>query len=274
MVKCPECGFTLNGDETKCPNCGYVLKKEEVNLSGNNEQLPPPPPEPQTPPPPDFIPGGSKKTIPFADSSLPFFDRLFSTIKLALFSPKEFFSDYDFKAQIGSGILFAVIMGFVSGVFNFVYNLVFRSSLYSMLARWGNIPAKEVQLQGMFAMFGGIMGIILMPIMIVVSLFIMGGIYHLLLMVVNSAKNGFEATINVVSYTSAVLLFSIVPFCGGLIAWIYRIILNIMGLAEVHETTTGKASFAVLLPYLFCCLCFVIYIVAIVGIVGIAAANH
>ncbi len=273
MIKCPECGFSLNGDESKCPNCGYVLKKEEITGAPAGEQLPPPPVSPQQQP--EFHHQGGKKTIPFADSTLPFLDRFVSTIKLALFSPKEFFSGYDFKAQIGSGILFAMLMGFVSGVFTFIYNLVFRSSLYSMLAQWGNIPAKEIQMQNMFAVFGGFMGIILMPIMVVIGLFIMGGIYHLLLMIVNGAKNGFEATINVVAYTTAVMVFSVVPFCGGLIAWIYRIILNIMGLAEVHETSTGKASFAVLLPYLFCCLCFVIYVVAIVGIVGIAAAgNH
>jgi len=36
MIKCPNCGFDLNGDETKCPNCGYVLKS-------GGEMAPPPP---------------------------------------------------------------------------------------------------------------------------------------------------------------------------------------------------------------------------------------
>lgn len=270
MIKCPECGFSLNGDETKCPNCGYVLKTEEVNSPVSN--TPPPPPITNEVPPP-YIPSGGKKTIPFDDDSIPFFDRLFATVKLALFNPKEFFADYDFTAKIGSGILFAIIMGFVSGVFGFIYNLVFRSSLYGMLAQWGNIPLKQVQMQNMFAIFGGFIGIVLIPIAVVIGLFIMGGIYHLLLMMVNGAKNGFEATINVVAYTSAAMLFAIVPFCGGLIGWLYRIILNIIGLAEVHETSTGNASFAVLLPYIFCCLCFVVYMLAILGVVGIAAAG-
>ncbi|BBB32809.1 hypothetical protein TTHT_1292 [Thermotomaculum hydrothermale] len=271
MIKCPNCGFSLNGDEAKCPNCGYVLKKEETDSGEVMNQTPPPPSVPQTPP--ESTPSYSKMAIPFADSSLPFFDRLVSTVKLVLFSPREFFANYDFKAQIGAGILFALIMGFVSGIFSFIYNLVFRSSLYSMLAQWGNIPAKEMQMQSMFAVFGGVLGIFLIPIGVIIGLFIMAGIYHLLLMIVNGAKNGFESTVNVVAYTSAVMLFAIVPFCGGLLGWIYRIILNIMGLAEVHETTTGKATFAVLLPYIFCCLCFVIYIVAILGVVGMAAAG-
>ena len=233
--------------------------------------MPPPPVAPEYIP--SNVPGVKKKTIPFADSSLPFFDRLFTTVKLALFSPKEFFTDYNFQEQIGSGILFAIIVGFVSGIFGFIYNLVFRGSLYSMLSKFGHIPAKELQLQGMFAVFGGFLGIVLIPIGVVIGLFIMGGIYHLLLMIVNGAKNGFESTINVVAYTSAAMLFAIIPFCGSLIGGIYRIVLNIVGLAEVHETGTGKASFAVLVPYLFCCLCIIIYVVAIVGIVGIAAAG-
>ncbi len=270
MIKCPECGFSLNGDETKCPNCGHVLKMEEANQPVAS--TPPPPPVANEVPPP-YTPSGGKKKIPFEDSNLPFIDRLFATSKLVLMSPKKFFSEYDFNTTITAGILFATIMGFISAIFNFVYNLVFKGSLYSMVAKFGNIPVEQIQMQGMFAVFGGILGLIFIPIAVITGLFIMGGIYHLLLMMVNGAKNGFEATINVVAYTSAAMLLAIVPFCGGLVGWLYRLILNIMGLAEVHETTTGKASFAVLTIYLFCCVCFAIYIIFILGIVGMAAAG-
>lgn len=269
MIKCPNCGFDLNGDETKCPNCGYVLKS-------GGEMAPPPQSNLDIPAPPadnSYNVGGRKKTIPFADTTISFFDGLFETIKLALFSPSEFFENYEFKTSIGNGILFALILSVISAVFSLIYNLIFRSSFTSMLARWGNIPAEQLQMQNAMGMFTGVMGLFLIPIGVLIGLFVMAGIYHLLLMAVNGAKNGFEATLNVVAYTSAVLVFSIIPFCGSTIAWIYRIVLNIMGLQRVHETTTGKASFAVLLPYLFCCLCFVIYIVFILGAVGLAAAN-
>ncbi len=271
MIKCPECGFSLNGNESACPNCGYVLRKDMEKQPEGHNVAPPSPSfqQPQT----EDDPSSGKNPIPFADTSLPFLDRFFTTIKLALFSPGDFFSNYNFKSEIGSGILFVVLMGLISGTFGFVYNLVFRSSIYSILAQWGNIPAKELQMQSMFAVFGGFLGVILMPIAMVIGLFIMGGIYHLLLMIVKGAKNGFETTINVVAYTSAVMIFSIIPFCGGVVAWLYRIILNIIGLAKTHETTTGKAAFAVLLPYLFCCLCIIFYVVAILGVVGLAAAG-
>ncbi len=257
MKNCPNCGFQLNGYEKRCPNCGYDLEGyKEENVEGINSEISEP----------------EKPQIPFSDTSQPFFDRLFLTMKLVLLSPSEFFSTYNFKSQIGSGLLFAVIMGQISGIFSFLYNLILRGSMFILLSKWAHIPQRAMVTQGILSVVGGLFGIIFIPIGVIIGVFITSGVYHLLLMVVNGAKNRFEATINVVSYNTAVLIFSIVPFCGNIIGYIYRIILDIIGLSKVHETSTGKAAFAVLLPILFCCVCvFLIYILIVAGIIGIAA---
>ncbi len=281
MIKCPECGYSLNGDESKCPNCGYVLKREDGSPEGaskpegvkpeqssGNENLTPPPPPSNLNQPMPF-----KKPVPFTDSSLSFLDRFILTIKLVLFSPKEFFSEYDLKSDMGMAILFAICMGFINGIVGFIYQLVFRTSLYSMIASFGNIPVKDLHLQNTFFLFGGFMGIIFIPIGVVIGLFISGGIYHLILMLVNGAKNGFESTINVVAYSSAALIFGLIPFCGSTIGWIYQVVLNVIGLTEAHETTTGKALFAVLFPFLLCCLCIVLMYAVLFGAIGIAALS-
>jgi len=44
-----------------------------------------------------------------------------------------------------------------------------------------------------------------------------------------------------------------IPFCGGMIAGVWNIVLEIIGLARAHETDTGKAVLAVLLPIIVCC---------------------
>ncbi len=270
MIKCPECGFSLTGDEKVCPQCGYVLKKEEVAVQPEGVNPPPPPETPEsgvTPPQPE----AGKKTIPFEDSSLPFFERFFKTIKLCLLSPSEFFGEYNFKTSIGLALLFAVIMGFIASFFNFVYQLIFRTSLMSMIAKFGDIPMNELHTQNAFFMAGGVMGLIFVPVAVIIGIFVMAGLYHLILMMMGGAKNGFESTFNVVAYSSAVNIFSVVPFCGGTIGGIYNIILNIIGLAKVHETSTGKSAFAVLAPIILCCLCVVVYFVFLFGVIGMAA---
>ncbi len=97
--------------------------------------------------------------------------------------------------------------------------------------------------------FGGFIGsIILAPIFAAIGLFIGAGILHLLVMLIVGSRNGgFEATFRVVAYSSVVNLASWIPFIGW-IASLYAIYLGIVGIREVHTTTTGKAALVVLIP--------------------------
>ncbi len=79
-------------------------------------------------------------------------------------------------------------------------------------------------------------------------MFIGAGVYHLfVLLFVRPANAGFEATFRVVSYASVVLLVSWIPIVG-IVALIYGVILHILGIREVHSTSTGTAALVVLIP--------------------------
>jgi hypothetical protein len=43
-------------------------------------------------------------------------------------------------------------------------------------------------------------------------------------------------------------LVSWIPILGGLVALVWGVILSILGIREVHNTTTGKAALVVLIP--------------------------
>jgi hypothetical protein len=80
-------------------------------------------------------------------------------------------------------------------------------------------------------------------------LFVGAGILHLLVaLIVKPANTGFEATFRVVSYSNVAQLVGWVPILGPLVAAVASIALSIIGVREVHETTTGRAALVVLIP--------------------------
>lgn len=87
-----------------------------------------------------------------------------------------------------------------------------------------------------------------LPFGLAISLFVGSGITHLCLMLVSGNKYGFQATFRPISYSYCAHLFNLIPLIGNLIGSIYMIILSILGVREGHETSTGKAALAVLLP--------------------------
>jgi hypothetical protein len=64
------------------------------------------------------------------------------------------------------------------------------------------------------------------------------------------------ATFRALCYSQAPEVFQILPFCGVMIAWFGGILLFIQGLAVAHRISLGKATLAVLLPLVLCCICF------------------
>jgi hypothetical protein len=67
------------------------------------------------------------------------------------------------------------------------------------------------------------------------------------MLIVGSRSSGFEATFRVVAYSAVTSLVSWIPYIGGLLS-LYGIYLGIVGIREVHNTTTGRAALVVLIP--------------------------
>jgi hypothetical protein len=113
--------------------------------------------------------------------------------------------------------------------------------------------------------FGGFIGsIILGPIFAAIGLFIGAAIIHLLVMLIVGSRNGgFEATFRVLAYASVTSLVSWIPLIGW-IASLYGIYLGIVGVREMHNTTTGKAAIVVLIPAVVVLL-LVLALIALVG---------
>src|ERR671919_2838470 len=112
------------------------------------------------------------------------------------------------------------------------------------------------------------------PIISAIALFVGAGILHLLVaLVVKPANAGLEATFRVVSYSNVAQLVGWVPVLGPLVATVASIVLSIIGVREVHETTTGKAALVVLIPAVVGLLIALLLIALVVGAVLLFASQ-
>jgi hypothetical protein len=104
--------------------------------------------------------------------------------------------------------------------------------------------------------------------MVAVTTFVVAGILHLMLLLLGGARRGFEATFRVACYAHATTLLLVVPFCGAPVMMIWRIVAYVIGLAEAHQISHGKALAAVLLPLLALCCCCLGIIFSLAGAIA------
>lgn len=242
------------------------VKEEIMNQDDHSEQLPSPPEETGS------ILETPKLTVPFEDPTKEFFTGLFETMRLVLFEPTRFFRNYKLDGAIGRPLLFAVMIGWTAATVSAMWGTVVNRSIFRYLQE--HMPDLEGVDWERLATGGGSMDfvftLLIAPVFIVFGLFIIAGIYHLFLLIAKGANKNFETTFNVVAYGMVTRLAEFIPFCGSLIAWIYGLVLAIIGLTEAHKTDSGKAAFAVLAPVLLCCFC-ILMIFMMIGATGFLA---
>ncbi len=179
--------------------------------------------------------------------------------------------EFDYRDPIQSFIntvrnVVTAPVGFFRGIIghgDLVNPLIFAIICYEVAAILGGLLAL-VGISGQRG-FGSFLGsLILAPIFATIGLFIGAGILHLLVrLIVGSRNAGFAGTFRVSAYSSVTSLVSWIPVIGW-IASLYGIYLAIVGVREVHNTSTGKAAIVVLIPAVVIIL-LILVIVALVG---------
>src|SRR5215218_2417853 len=151
-----------------------------------------------------------------------------STVQRVVLQPAEFYRGIQRRGDFINPLIFAIIC---YGIYAIV------GALLRLIGIGADVG------------FGGfIAAIVLAPIYAAIGLFIGAGILHLLVMlIVGSGNSGYEATFRVGAYATVTSLVSWIPFIGWIVS-LYGIYLVIVGIREVHATTTGKAALVVLIP--------------------------
>ena len=176
-----------------------------------------------------------------------FVSAFIETLTMVLTKPDLAFRMMKTEGGLAEPLLYALIGGCAGGIVSLLLSLGLQS-----MGLFAGQRDTFAALAGVGV--GSIVLIILVPVFVITALFIVSAIVHLCLMIVGGANKSFETTFRVLSFSQGSTgPLQIIPVCGGLIAVVWALVVNCIGLARAHETTTGRAVLAVLLPLIICC---------------------
>ncbi len=228
-ITCPQCNYTKSvplekippgARWIKCPQCGNRF--EYLKREGDRETE-------------------KRSATPWERRlELGLWKGIKQTIKSVLFSPKHMFSSMPVKDGWREPLAFGLLVGSISSMCAFFWEfLIAHSGFLRPFGSFSNSLSSPI----IFLIF-----IFLSPLLVSISIFISSLIIHFLLLLVRAGNNRFEATLRVMAYSQATRIWSILPFIGSLIGWVWRSIVQIVGLKEAHETSYLRIIVALSIP--------------------------
>jgi hypothetical protein len=179
------------------------------------------------------------------------------TVRRVVLQPVGFFAALPRRGSLLNPLIFALICTVISAILGGILRLAGVGE--GFVAGYGlQVPENQD--------FGEFIGsVIFAPIGGVIGVFVVAGIGQLVVrLVVGATNSGFGATFRVASYTGVTSLVSWIPIIGGLLS-LYGIYLAVVGIREMHGTTTGKALLVILIPVI------VVVVLALLGLLVVGA---
>lgn len=176
----------------------------------------------------------------------------FLTFKKALFQPGTLFKARSYPEGLKEPLAFGLLTGGLGDMLAFFWPVLLFSS--------GLLPFGDSvfgHLNGIWILLTLMVGI---PVAVVLKMIFYSGILHLMLLMVRGGKEGYKATFRVVAYSQAALAWNIIPFMGAWIATVWKLVIQVIGLHEIHHISYTRVIMAFLLPvFIF----FVLIIIAL-----------
>lgn len=197
-----------------------------------------------------------------------FFNAFIETLVMVLTRPGEAFTVMKREGGLGEPLIYALIGGCLGGIVSLLFSLGLQS-----VGFFSDRHDTFAAMAGMGA--GSAAFIILVPLFVIIALFIGSAIIHLCLMIVGGANQSFETTFRVLAFSQGSTgPLQMIPVCGGMIAGVWALVCNCIGLARAHETDTGRAVLAVFLPLIVCCGGILVVALMFGGLGAWSASHH
>ncbi len=147
------------------------------------------------------------------------------------------------KGGIREPLAFGLLLGSLGAMFGFFWDFLMIGE--SLVSKWPNLLG-QFSLGLIFLVV-----IILTPLFVLMSMFVVSGILHLSLLIVGGGRSGFEGTFRIVAFSQSTKILNLVPFVGGFVGWFWHLIVQVIGLREMHETSYSRTIIAMILPIVF-----------------------
>ncbi|HEY3357025.1 MAG TPA: YIP1 family protein, partial [Polyangia bacterium] len=147
------------------------------------------------------------------------------TVKEVMMKPDDFFARASHGLSSDPPLLFAMICAWLGAVGTSVVRLAMKEQ-------------------------PGIVAIGLLigpPIGVLLGVYVWGGIIHLFARMFGG-QGSYAASSRNWGFTYSAACLSVVPFLGGMVAFVWEIVLQVYAIKHAHRLTGGKAAAAVLLP--------------------------
>lgn len=194
-------------------------------------------------------------TIPWEDRErLGFINAFVENAKLFITAPAEAYARTPKRGDLGSPILWVVIVAPLIAVVESLWTLMFSS----MMLRFVPEEFSSFGVSAAAGVFQLVFAVIMAPFFAVIGLFIGAGVIHLCLMALqalDASEGGFEATVRALAYANVASVARLIPGLGLILFLPWFLFLTTVGLAQLHGTTRGRALAAVLIPFVLCCGC-------------------
>ncbi|OPX73643.1 MAG: Yip1 domain protein [Methanoregulaceae archaeon PtaU1.Bin059] len=166
------------------------------------------------------------------------------TIKGFLMQPVESFRKVR-GTSLGDAITYFLIIVIINTILTVIVDLVFASAILAMFTQvMVQMGMGEVFLMEMIGM---VAVAIIMVIASLVLLFVFAGWLHLFVYLLGGRK-GYAETVKAMIFGSTpYMLIGWIPVIGLFVGGIWSLILEILGIRELHQVSTGRAAGAVVL---------------------------
>lgn len=250
-ITCPNCNFSkrIRREEipvgvkwATCPRCKHRFEFALPSTGGEPHQ------GPEGRPPRSVAPWESRAEIGLWQS-------MYQTFKAVLFSPEDLFAHLSCRSGIREPLAFGLLFGSLGIMFTLFWQILFLS---------GPILPFDLGLADeMVFVFLFVVVAVFVPLFVTITIFVSSGILHVLLLCVRGGQNGFEATFRVIAYSQATQILGLIPFIGGVAGSIWLLVIQFIGVREMHETSYLKVILAFLIPF---ALIFLLVIFALMAI--------
>ncbi len=240
-ITCPYCGFSKEIPHEKipkgakravCPKCGQKFQFSSGQLPSAAHARQDRASQQEAP---------KRGPSPWEErSEIGLWNGIWLTIKQVLLSPDKLFGRLHYRAGQGEPLAFGLLVGSVGSMFSFFWQVVMVTL---GIVSFGPSLLEQFGLAIIFVVL-----LVMVPIFVLVSLYVYSALLHLFLIVVRAANNGFEATFRVVCFSQATHLLGVIPLFGGWISGLWQLVVQVIGLKEIHETSYARVIIAFLIP--------------------------